>query len=155
MELTHKVFLKRNGERNNDEKLEIEKQCNCTCSSNDGFVRLRQKKIMIQQVFRSCQARHKHKSRHKNKTIEQTIPVTTEEEAIPVPVAPGEVNVSSSSSASASIWQLHRHRLYRQKIATSREMKKFMRHKRLIFARQLRQMQQRQDLLRRVHPFTE
>ena len=37
-------FFKRNGERNNDEKLEIEKQCNCTCSSNDGFVRLRQKK---------------------------------------------------------------------------------------------------------------
>ena len=49
-------------------------------------------------------------------------------------------------------WQLHRHRLYRQKMATSREMKKFMRHKRLIFARQLQQMQQRQDLLRRVHP---
>ena len=77
-------------------------------------------------------------------TIEQTIPVTTEEEAIPVPVAPGEVNVSSSSSASAS-----------SLAATSREMKKFMRHKRLIFARQLQQMQQRQDLLRRVHPFTE
>ena len=64
-------------------------------------------------------------------TIEQTIPVTTEAEAIPVPVAPGEV------------------------IATSREMKKFMRHKRLIFARQLQQTQQRQDLLRQVHPFTE
>ena len=41
-------------------------------------------------------------SQTQEQTIEQTIPVTTEEEAIPVPVAPGEVNVSSSSSASAS-----------------------------------------------------
>ena len=41
-------------------------------------------------------------SQTQTQTIEQTIPVTTEEEAIPVPVAPGEVNVSSSSSASAS-----------------------------------------------------
>ena len=88
-------------------------------------------------------------------TIEQTIPVTTEEEAIPVPVAPGEVNVSSSSSASASSLAAASSQLYRQKIATSREMKKFMRHKRLIFARQLQQTQQMQDLLRQVHPFTE
>ena len=86
-------------------------------------------------------------------TIEQTIPVTTEEEAIPVPVAPGEVNVSSSSSASAS--SLAAASSQAVQIATSREMKKFMRHKRLIFARQLQQTQQRQDLLRQVHPFTE
>ncbi|MFQ9548216.1 MAG: hypothetical protein ACLRZ6_10605 [Lachnospiraceae bacterium] len=62
------------------------------------MVRQAAAKIMMLR-FRSCQA---DTNTRVQEQTEQTIPVTTEEEAIPVPVAPGEVNVSSSSSASAS-----------------------------------------------------
>lgn len=88
-------------------------------------------------------------------TIEQTIPVTTEEEAIPVPVAPGEVNVSSSSSASASSLAATSSQAVQAEDGYEPRDEEVYATQRLIFARQLQQMQQRQDLLRQVHPFTE
>lgn len=88
-------------------------------------------------------------------TIEQTIPVTTEEEAIPVPVAPGEVNVSSSSSASASSLAAASSQAVQAEDSYEPRDEEVYATQKVNIREQLQQTQQRQDLLRQVHPFTE